>query len=78
MGRRGVAGRRGLHAEADRGRAVPVADEGPIGRTPLEGFGGYFGTKKANAPLHVVYGYDDRSVAVVSSSSSTKWRTPAG
>lgn len=28
--------------------------------------GGYFGTKMANAPLQAVYGYDDRSVAVVS------------
>jgi exo-1,4-beta-D-glucosaminidase len=27
--------------------------------------GGYFGTKKAMEPLHVQYGYDDRSVAVV-------------
>jgi exo-1,4-beta-D-glucosaminidase len=27
--------------------------------------GGYFGTKKANEPLHVQYSYDDRSVVVV-------------
>jgi len=27
--------------------------------------GGYFGTKKAMEPLHVQYGYDDQSVAVV-------------
>jgi exo-1,4-beta-D-glucosaminidase len=27
--------------------------------------GGYFGTKKALEPVHVQYGYDDRSVAVV-------------
>jgi exo-1,4-beta-D-glucosaminidase len=27
--------------------------------------GGYFGTKKANEPLHVQYSYDDRSIAVV-------------
>ena len=27
--------------------------------------GGYFGTKKANEPVHVLYSYDDRSVAVV-------------
>ena len=27
--------------------------------------GGYFGTKKAMEPLHVLYGYDDQSVAVV-------------
>jgi exo-1,4-beta-D-glucosaminidase len=29
--------------------------------------GGYFGTKKANEPLHVMYGYDDRGVYVVNS-----------
>ena len=29
--------------------------------------GGYFGTKKACEPLHVLYSYDDRSVAVVNS-----------
>jgi exo-1,4-beta-D-glucosaminidase len=29
--------------------------------------GGYFGTKKATQPLHVVFGYDDRSVSVVNS-----------
>jgi exo-1,4-beta-D-glucosaminidase len=27
--------------------------------------GGYFGSKKANEPLHVQYSYDDRSIAVV-------------
>jgi exo-1,4-beta-D-glucosaminidase len=27
--------------------------------------GGYFGAKKANEPVHVLYGYDDHSVAVV-------------
>ncbi|HEY0565488.1 MAG TPA: glycoside hydrolase family 2 protein, partial [Terriglobales bacterium] len=27
--------------------------------------GGYFGTKKANEPLHIQYSYDDRSIAVV-------------
>jgi exo-1,4-beta-D-glucosaminidase len=27
--------------------------------------GGYFGTKKANEPVHAIYSYDDRSVAVV-------------
>ena len=27
--------------------------------------GGYFGTKKANEPVHVVYSYDDRTIAVV-------------
>jgi exo-1,4-beta-D-glucosaminidase len=35
--------------------------------------GGYFGTKKANEPVHVLYSYDDRSVAVVRDGSS---RTP--
>ncbi len=29
--------------------------------------GGYFGTKKANEPLHVQYSYDDRSIAVANS-----------
>lgn len=29
--------------------------------------GGYFGTKKANEPLHVMYSYDDQSIAVVNS-----------
>jgi exo-1,4-beta-D-glucosaminidase len=29
--------------------------------------GGYFGTKKANEPLHILYRYDDRSIAVVNS-----------
>jgi len=29
--------------------------------------GGYFGAKKANEPLHVLYSYDDRSVAIVRS-----------
>lgn len=28
--------------------------------------GGYFGAKKANEPLHVMYSYDDASVAIVS------------
>ena len=27
--------------------------------------GGYYGTKKANEPIHVIYSYNDRSVAVV-------------
>jgi exo-1,4-beta-D-glucosaminidase len=35
--------------------------------------GGYFGTKKANEPVHVLFSYDDRSVAVVNSNAS---RTP--
>src|SRR2546423_926790 len=29
--------------------------------------GGYFGAKKANEPVHVLYSYDDRSVAIVRS-----------
>jgi exo-1,4-beta-D-glucosaminidase len=29
--------------------------------------GGYFGTKKANEPLHVQYSYDDRSIVVANS-----------
>src|SRR5271165_3546979 len=29
--------------------------------------GGYYGTKKANEPMHVLYSYNDRSVAVVRS-----------
>ncbi len=29
--------------------------------------GGYFGTQKANEPLHVQYSYDDQSIAVVNS-----------
>ncbi len=29
--------------------------------------GGYYGTKKANEPLHIQYSYDDRSVMVVNS-----------
>jgi exo-1,4-beta-D-glucosaminidase len=35
--------------------------------------GGYFGAKKANEPVHVLYSYDDRSIAVVNSSAN---RTP--
>jgi len=35
--------------------------------------GGYFGAKKANEPVHVLFSYDDRSVAVV---NSDKTRTP--
>ncbi|KUN05903.1 exo-beta-D-glucosaminidase [Streptomyces yokosukanensis] len=31
----------------------------------LDQGGAYFGAKKANEPLHIQYGYDDRSVAVV-------------
>jgi exo-1,4-beta-D-glucosaminidase len=33
----------------------------------LQPAGGYFGTKKANEPVHVMYSYDDRSVAIVNS-----------
>jgi exo-1,4-beta-D-glucosaminidase len=32
--------------------------------------GGYFGAKKANEPVHVLYSYDDRSIAVVNSAAS--------
>jgi exo-1,4-beta-D-glucosaminidase len=32
--------------------------------------GGYFGAKKANEPLHVMYSYDDRSIAVVNDGRS--------
>jgi len=32
--------------------------------------GGYFGAKKANEPVHVLYSYDDRSIAVVNSSAA--------
>jgi exo-1,4-beta-D-glucosaminidase len=35
--------------------------------------GGYFGTKKGNEPVHVLFSYDDRSIAVVNSNAS---RTP--
>jgi exo-1,4-beta-D-glucosaminidase len=33
----------------------------------LEPAGGYFGTKKANEPIHIMYSYDDCSIAVVNS-----------
>src|SRR5262249_44978059 len=33
----------------------------------LEPAGGYFGAKKANEPVHVMYSYDDRSIVVVNS-----------
>ncbi|MFZ1046105.1 MAG: hypothetical protein WAN52_10795, partial [Pseudolabrys sp.] len=33
----------------------------------LEPAGGYFGTKKANEPVHIMYAYDDRSISVVNS-----------
>ena len=32
--------------------------------------GGYFGTKKANEPVHAIYSYDDRSIAVVNTSKT--------
>ncbi|CAN5417806.1 carbohydrate-binding protein [soil metagenome] len=35
--------------------------------------GGYFGTKAANEPVHALYSYDDRSIAIVNSNAS---RTP--
>ncbi len=36
----------------------------------LQPAGGYFGAKKANEPVHVLFSYDDRSVAVVNSNKS--------
>jgi exo-1,4-beta-D-glucosaminidase len=33
----------------------------------LQPAGGYFGTKKANEPVHIQYSYDDRSIVVVNS-----------
>jgi exo-1,4-beta-D-glucosaminidase len=33
----------------------------------LEPAGGYFGTEKANEPIHILYSYDDRSIIVVNS-----------
>jgi len=33
--------------------------------------GGYYGTRKANEPMHVLYSYNDRSIAVVSSLSTS-------
>jgi exo-1,4-beta-D-glucosaminidase len=33
----------------------------------LDPAAGYFGTKKANEPLHILYGYDDRGVYVINS-----------
>jgi exo-1,4-beta-D-glucosaminidase len=33
----------------------------------LQPAGGYFGTKKANEPLHIQYGYDNREISVVNS-----------
>ena len=33
----------------------------------LQPAGGYFGTKKANEPVHIMYSYNDRSIAVVNS-----------
>ena len=35
--------------------------------------GGYFGTKTANEPVHALYSYDDRSIAIVNSNAD---RTP--
>ena len=35
--------------------------------------GGYFGTKKANEPVHAIYSYDDRTIAVV---NDNKPRSP--
>jgi exo-1,4-beta-D-glucosaminidase len=39
----------------------------------LQPAGGYFGTKKANEPVHVLFSYDNRVVAVV---NSNRTRTP--
>src|SRR5207248_5468410 len=39
--------------------------------------GGYFGAKKANEPVHVMYSYDDRTVAVVNGSRSAVPRVHA-
>jgi exo-1,4-beta-D-glucosaminidase len=33
----------------------------------LQPAGGYYGTKKANEPVHILYSYDDRGVVVVNS-----------
>ena len=33
----------------------------------LEPAGGYFGAKKANEPVHIMYSYNDRSIVVVNS-----------
>jgi exo-1,4-beta-D-glucosaminidase len=33
--------------------------------------GGYFGSKKANEPVHALYSYDDRSIAVVNAQHTT-------
>jgi exo-1,4-beta-D-glucosaminidase len=32
--------------------------------------GGYFGAKKANEPVHVLYSYDDRSIAIVNANKT--------
>ena len=34
----------------------------------LQPAGGYFGTRKANEPLHIQYGYDNREISVINSS----------
>jgi exo-1,4-beta-D-glucosaminidase len=39
--------------------------------------GGYFGTKKANEPLHILYRFDDRNVAVVNSELNGRERLEA-
>ncbi|MGM9444287.1 glycoside hydrolase family 2 protein [Streptomyces murinus] len=38
----------------------------------LDQNGAYFGAKKANEPLHIQYGYDDRSVTVVNNRHTTR------
>ncbi len=35
----------------------------------LQPAGGYFGTRKANEPVHIQFSYDDRSVVLVNSST---------
>ena len=45
---------------------MALADLAPVRLLP-EPAGGYFGTKKANEPLHILYSYDDHSIAVVNS-----------
>ena len=35
--------------------------------------GGYFGAKKALEPVHVMYSYDDRSIAVINQTAQYVW-----
>ena len=57
----------------DAEQRLAVDDLAPLRLLPAAG-GRYFGTKKANEPVHVQYRYDDRSVAIV---NSTDRRVPA-